>query len=391
MSRFSAVLRPPRKLQFTRDGRWFVTMTVLIGMGAVNTGNNLLYLLLGMMLGLIIVSGILSERVLRRLDVRRLPTGDLFARRESRMSWEVSNGKRLLSSFSIIVGEHESRETRRLRRVHLGLTPDPPRRRKDREAEDDPGGPSGLALRVPPGRSVVATGYYTFPRRGLYRFAGLDVGTRFPFGFFEKSRPVREPHEVLVYPEIRPEAAASRVLDTRIGERERPTEGRSGDFFGLREFRDGDDRRDVHWKASARREQLVRRTYEKQDSEAIALHLYDWAPPGEDPAAIEAVEEAIVAVASTCAALANDGVRFSLHTIGAVVPEGTGPGQLQTALRHLALIEIHRDADPPALVRSSARNRVLFAPPHAPAIATAGFEDIVQHVAAPTNALEEAA
>lgn len=370
-------------------------MTILVGMGAVNTGNNLLYLLLGMMLGLIIVSGILSERVLRRLTVRRLASGDLFARRESRLSWEVTNGKRLLSSFSIIVAEHESRETRRRRRTLLGLPPDPPRRRKDREAEADPGGPRGLALRVPAGRSVVATGYYTFPRRGLYRFAGLDVGTRFPFGFFEKVRPVREPHEVLVYPEIRAEAAARRSLDTRLGERERPTEGRSGDFFGLREFRDGDDRRDVHWKASARREQLVRRTYERQDSEAIALHLYDWAPPTDDPqqdaVTTEAVEEAIVAVASTAAALAAEGVRFSLHTLDAVVPEGTGPGQLQTVLRHLALLEVRRDAEPPRLVRSSARNRVLFAPGHAPVAALAGFDDVVRPGAAPDTALDEAA
>lgn len=372
-------------------------MTVLLGMGAVNTGNNLLYLLLGMMLGLIIVSGILSERVLRRLDVERMPTGDLFAKRENRMSWRVTNGKRLLSAFSIIVAEHEARDTRRQRRIALGLTPDPPRRKKDRQAENDPGGPRGLALRVPPGRSLVATGYYTFPRRGLYRFAGLDVGTRFPFGFFEKVRPVREPHEVLVYPEIRPEAAARRSLDTRLGERERPFEGRSGDFFGLREFRDGDDRRDVHWKASARREQLVRRTYERQDSEAIALHLYDWAPPSDNADAeartLHAVEEAIVAVASTCAALSAEGVRFSLHTIGAVVPEGTGPGQLQTVLRHLALLEIDRDADPPPLTRSSARNRMLFAPDHAPGTATHGFDDIVRPLAAApvAAALDEAA
>jgi uncharacterized protein (DUF58 family) len=307
----------------------------------------------------------------------------------------VTNGKRLLSSFSIIVAEHEARETRRRRRSALGLTPDPPRRRKDREAEEDPGSPRGLALRVPAGRAVVATGYYVFPRRGLYRFAGLDVGTRFPFGFFEKVRPVREPHEILVYPEIRPEAAARRSLDTRTGERERPTEGRSGDFFGLREFRDGDDRRDVHWKASARREQLVRRTYERQDSEAIALHLYDWAPPsdrGEDESiCLEAVEDAIVGAASTAAALAAEGVRFSLHTIDAVVPEGTGPGQLQTVLRHLALLEIRRDAEPPRLARSTARNRVLFAPAHAPAVATDGFDDVVRPNPLVTSAYSEAA
>ncbi len=42
---------------------------------AINTGNNLLYLLLGVLLALILVSGIMSELALRALVVRRrLPT-----------------------------------------------------------------------------------------------------------------------------------------------------------------------------------------------------------------------------------------------------------------------------------------------------------------------------
>ena len=47
-------------------------MTFLVGFGAINTGNNLLYLLLGMMLGLIIVSGVMSEAMLRRLWGERM-------------------------------------------------------------------------------------------------------------------------------------------------------------------------------------------------------------------------------------------------------------------------------------------------------------------------------
>ncbi len=48
--------RPPRRLQFTREGKYFVGITIGVGFAAINTGNNLLYLLLGMMLSLIIVA-----------------------------------------------------------------------------------------------------------------------------------------------------------------------------------------------------------------------------------------------------------------------------------------------------------------------------------------------
>ena len=46
----------PRKLKFTREGKYFLGITLGVGFAAINTGNNLLYLLLGMMLSLIIVS-----------------------------------------------------------------------------------------------------------------------------------------------------------------------------------------------------------------------------------------------------------------------------------------------------------------------------------------------
>ena len=67
-------VRAPRKLKFTREGKFFVGITLGVGFAAINTGNNLLYLLLGMLLALIIVSGLMSEVSLRNLTVvRRLP------------------------------------------------------------------------------------------------------------------------------------------------------------------------------------------------------------------------------------------------------------------------------------------------------------------------------
>src|SRR6188472_3462044 len=63
-----------RRLTFTREGKVFVFVTFGLGFAAVNTGTNLMYLVFGFMLSLIILSGVLSEHVLRGLRVaRRLP------------------------------------------------------------------------------------------------------------------------------------------------------------------------------------------------------------------------------------------------------------------------------------------------------------------------------
>src|SRR6202034_1591750 len=74
-------LRPPRRLKFTREGKFFVGITLGVGFAAINTANNLLYLLLGMLLALIVVSGIMSELSLRDLTVvRRLPLSEQVRR-----------------------------------------------------------------------------------------------------------------------------------------------------------------------------------------------------------------------------------------------------------------------------------------------------------------------
>lgn len=337
-------------------------MTTMVGVGAINTGNNLLYLLLGMMFGLIIVSGILSERVLKEVTLKRLEAGDLYANTINRVRFEITNQKRLGASYSLSVQEHESRPTRAKRRRALGLPEQVPRRRKQRERENDPGGPKALALRIPAGQKQVATAEYVFPQRGLYQYVGLDLITRFPFGFFEKIKPFREAHEVLVYPAIRTDIGTIVADDAREGEVEQQVEGRDGEFFGLREFRDGDDMRDVHWKASARRGVLVRRLYDRRDNESIAVHLFNWVPPGDTSAsqrAVDELEHAISVTASICAELTQRGHRYSLHTIDETVSEGSGAGQLQSALRALALLSIRRDNAAPTLQLSRAKNRLL--------------------------------
>src|SRR5258708_14307157 len=65
-----------RRLKITKMGWWYIGLTTGIGFAAINTGNNLLFLVLGLLLASIVVSGILSEQTLREVRVeRRLPAG----------------------------------------------------------------------------------------------------------------------------------------------------------------------------------------------------------------------------------------------------------------------------------------------------------------------------
>ena len=64
-------IRAWRRIRFTSGGAAFSLGAMAVGFAAMNTGNNLLYLLLGSMLGFIAVSGWLSEQAIRALHIER--------------------------------------------------------------------------------------------------------------------------------------------------------------------------------------------------------------------------------------------------------------------------------------------------------------------------------
>src|SRR5438093_3239748 len=85
----------------TRDGWWCVFAATGLGIAAVNTGNNLAYLLCSMVLAIILVSGALS--VLTMLGVRPsaiLPE-EIFAGLPAVVGVVVTNRKRWLASYSL--------------------------------------------------------------------------------------------------------------------------------------------------------------------------------------------------------------------------------------------------------------------------------------------------
>ena len=93
-SRLRRRLRPPRRLSFTREGKIIVILSVGVGFAAINTGNNLLYLLLGWLLSFIVASGVLSEGTMRGLTVTRRPPPRVHAGQPFLMEISVANGAR---------------------------------------------------------------------------------------------------------------------------------------------------------------------------------------------------------------------------------------------------------------------------------------------------------
>ena len=74
-------LRPPRTLRPTRPGWVFFALTFGVGFAALNTGNNLLYMVLSLLLAFLVLSGVLSESALRGVRIRRRLPREIHAGR----------------------------------------------------------------------------------------------------------------------------------------------------------------------------------------------------------------------------------------------------------------------------------------------------------------------
>jgi uncharacterized protein (DUF58 family) len=343
-------LRPPRRLSFTREGRLIVVLAVGVGFAAINTGNNLLYLLLGWLLSFIIASGLLSEMTLKRLIVERRPPPRVFAGEPFLMEVAITNEKPRRASFSIEVEDL------------VGATP------LDKRC---------YFLKIPAAKSQRTSYRHTFARRGLYTLTGYRVATKFPFALFRKSRDVEAPIDVLVYParvavpkpvprtEARGDATANRA-------------GRRGEFFGLREHRSGDDRRDVHWRSSARSGRLLVREYEDEHARRVVIGVDNALPDAARDAvtdgaltpvieqAVAAVERAISVAASLAAVYLESGWTVELCSRGCHVPGGWGRIHEAKVARALALLPYVSDAVPFAAIPPRVES-VLITPRAVPA------------------------
>ena len=110
-------LRQTFHYEVTKAGVVYVLVTLVIGIAALNTGNNLLYIVVAAMLAAILVSGVVSALVLRGLELEvRLPE-HVFAGRPIVGRIALRNSRRFLPSFSIrVVPRAAAKEQKKCRK-----------------------------------------------------------------------------------------------------------------------------------------------------------------------------------------------------------------------------------------------------------------------------------
>ncbi len=307
--------------KMTREGVIYISGVLLIALAALNTGNNLLFMILSALIAGILISGILSSVVLTGVEMKMEVPEHIFAEQPVLASVELANEKLSLPSFSLRVeGETKKGEGQILTRpVYFPF----------------------LGRRQAASQRVELI----FPRRGAYRQDAFGIRTRFPFGFLQKTRRVDSPMELVVYPRVQPTEEFYEILPLVSGELESFYRGRGHDLYSIRDYLATDGARFVDWKASAKSGELKVREFAREDERRVMLVFDPYLPPGQDfssPGGQKAAEQFERGV-SLCACLAwhfhelDSEMEFRMHQ--QVRPMAPAGEIIYDVLRALAFVQ----------------------------------------------------
>ena len=305
--------------RLTNEGWIYIGGIVLVALAAINTGNNLLFLILACLIASILMSGVLSSLTIAGVQMSVALPEHIFVGQTVRGIVEVTNEKQTLPSFSLRVEAAKKRNT-----------------------------PAPVLLEtpvyfpyVPRHSSVKQSVPMLFARRGVYRQEAFRIVTRFPFGFLQKARRLDLPSEALVYPSVEATAEFLDVLPGIQGAIETLAKGRGHDLYALRDYLPTDSARHVHWKASARSGSLMVREFAREDDPRVLLVL-DPHSDAARPNATAAEKGRFERTVELCAAIAWDfhkrGALLEFRSASARTPLAPASENIFTVLRHLALV-----------------------------------------------------
>lgn len=291
-------------MTLTREGKRFLIATILIALAALNTANNLIYLVFSMMLSILFLAVVILRLNLKRLILKVSYPQPLFAKRSSRVTIALTNDKRHIPSYSIKVLVPEKR------------------------------GGTGYFPEVSCLSEIQQDVPVFYERRGVYRYGDFSIESSFPFLFLSKRILCPVKGEVIVYPEIK---ELDRSITATVNEWYETVQTRTGqgdEFSMVREFRYGDDRRRIHWKASAKATQLLMKEYDTYEPKKLTIILDNLKPHEE-----ESFEKAVSLAASMTDKFLNEGFFVRLLTCRKMIPFGNSKDHLFKVLDILAVIE----------------------------------------------------
>lgn len=291
--------------RITRLGYIFIAFSFLIGMAAVNTGVNLLYLLFSIIICLIILNGWLALMMFSKLRVGAQIPDTVFAGRSYPLHITLENRKRFLSSYSLFI-------------------------------QDQGGGNEIIShdycLRIPARESIFMRCQRRLPRRGWYEFEGISIQCVFPFGLVERVRHYRDRERILVLPNVDKPGRLHEIMQRGLEAQPLQRVGSGHDIFDVHPYQ-GEDRKHIHWKLSAKKNELMTKDFEEEAAPVASLVFY------ASPCSQQALDHCVDEIASFIWSWTGQLRSVTLFLPGQAPLHSLGRSGVDEMLRALALIE----------------------------------------------------
>ena len=216
-------------------------MTLLLGFAAVNTGNNLLYLMVSALLGFMAVSGLLGQRNILHLSAKVMPRDDLFAQLPAHVDIELENCRRWLPAFLISV---------------------------------EIGGNNVLFPLLAAGQKQRQVISLTLPDRGYRPLPPLWIRSCFPINFFVRSRSISSDQQLLVFPQPLAVSVPFNAGDNNSARRrEIQQPGIDGELRSIGNYQRSERLKSIHWKLSARHDDYKVKRLSRLGAPSLLLNL----------------------------------------------------------------------------------------------------------------------
>lgn len=286
-------------IRFTKAGVIYILLTIFMGFSAINTNNNLVFLVVSFMLAIMGISGFLGKANIEKLNIRIYPIEDPFAKRGSRFLLEINNSKKYLPSILLKtnIKEHEA-----------------------------------TSIILKPLSSIRQETILKFDRRGKVLLGDVMVSSPFPFNFFVryKKYPINE--EIVVFPEIGEKSFfnLNKNSDQDTSSTNDKITMKLEELSNIRSY-SNDPAKRIFWKQFAKTGELYTKEYTGEDSESLRLHF-------EDILKLYPLEEAIRIATKTILEAYNNSIPLTFIITNETYNVKTDADK-RSALKRLALYE----------------------------------------------------
>ena len=304
------------RVALTAQGLRFILLIGIVGFAAYNNQNNLLYLMTSAGLAGVLIGVVAGLASLRGLAFAGSELPDAYAEVPFREKLLLANSARVFNAFGLAIepAEPAANESVSIPFLETG---------------------SRGSCRVE----------RLYRCRGRYQGEPVRVATRFPFGFFRVSRKLAAPRDILVFPRIRPIDSA--LLNASHGGLvpRAQRRGQGDEFFRLREYVPGDHIHHIHWKTSAKLDDMMIRELGEDEEERLCLGFVPVFTPFTNDDDTSEFEHLVSAAASLATHLAKSGLRFRFLAGDLELPPSRSREHTRQILTYLAEVEPTRELD----------------------------------------------